>query len=158
MSFDAAFARTIGHEGGYVDHPSDPGGRTKFGISQRAYPSIDVAALTLDQARAIYHRDYWRAASCDSMPARLGIELFDAAVNHGVRPAVRMMQRALGVADDGVVGPVTISAAQSVADVSGLLMRFHGHRLRLLADLSTWPAFGRGWARRVARNLIEGST
>ncbi len=158
MSFDAAFARTIGHEGGYVDHPSDPGGRTKFGISQRAYPSIDVASLTLDQARAIYHRDYWRAASCDSMPARLGIELFDAAVNHGVRPAVRMMQRALGVADDGVVGPVTISAAQSVADVSGLLMRFHGHRLRLLADLSTWPAFGRGWARRVANNLIEGSS
>ena len=158
MSFDAAFARTIGHEGGYVDHPSDPGGRTKFGISQRAYPSIDVAALTLDQARAIYHRDYWRAASCDSMPARLGIELFDAAVNHGVRPAVRMMQRALGVADDGVVGPVTIAAAQSVADVSGLLMRFHGHRLRLLADLPTWPAFGRGWARRVANNLIEGST
>lgn len=158
MSFDAAFARTIGHEGGYVDHPSDPGGRTKFGISQRAYPSIDVAALTLDQARAIYHRDYWRAASCDSMPARLGIELFDAAVNHGVRPAVRMMQRALGVADDGVVGPVTIAAAQSVADVSGLLMRFHGHRLRLLADLSTWPAFGRGWARRVANNLIEGSS
>lgn len=158
MSFDDAFARTIGHEGGYVDHPSDPGGRTKFGISQRAYPSINIAALTLDQARAIYHRDYWRAASCDSMPERVGIELFDAAVNHGVRPAVRMMQRALGVADDGVVGPVTISAAQSVADVSGLLMRFHGHRLRLLADLSTWPAFGRGWALRVANNLIEGST
>lgn len=158
MTFAIAFARTIGHEGGYVDHPSDPGGRTKFGISQRAYPSIDIASLTIEQARAIYERDYWLAASCDKMPERIGIELFDAAVNHGVRPAVRMLQRALGVADDGVVGPVTIAAAHAVTDLSGLLMRFHGHRLLLQADLPTWPAFGRGWARRVARNLIKGST
>lgn len=156
-AFERAFARTIGHEGGYVDHPSDPGGRTKFGISQRAYPSEDIASLTLARAKLIYARDYWMAARCHELPERLAVELFDAAVNHGIRPAVKWMQAALGVQADGIVGPVTISAAQTAQDVSAVLMRFHGHRLRMMADLSTWPAFGRGWARRIARNLIEGA-
>lgn len=152
MNFDKAFDRLIGHEGGYVNDPQDPGGETKFGISKRAYPNVDIAALTVDQAKEIYRRDYWERAKADEYDGAIGFRLFDAAVNHGVETAVRFLQRAVDVADDGDIGPVTLAAirARSVTDV---LMRFSAERLIFYTKLSTWDRFGRGWARRVAENL-----
>lgn len=152
-AFREAFAATIGAEGGYVNDPRDPGGETQFGISKRSYPDIDIRSLTLDQARAIYLRDFWHANRCDELPARLAVQLFDAAVNHGARPAVSWLQTALGVPATGTVDGATISAARVAPDLSAVLMRFHGQRLAYYTDLATWPTFGRGWARRVARNL-----
>lgn len=154
MDFDDAFAKLLGHEGGYVNHPSDPGGETKFGISKRSYPGEDIAGLTLERAKAIYLRDFWGPAGCDAAPGAVKFDLFDMAVNSGVKAAVKTLQRAVGETDDGVLGPRTLQAVQSMPG-GRLLARFNGHRLELMAGLPTWPAFGRGWARRIASNLKE---
>lgn len=152
--FDVYFERLIGHEGGYVNDPKDPGGETKYGISKRAYPHVDIKALTLDEARAIYRRDYWQRARCEDMPPGMAFDLFDAAVNSGVGQAIRWLQRAVGVADDGVVGPVTIAAVRRF-DAEALQARFMGQRLQFMTQLSTWDRFGKGWARRIAANLMQ---
>jgi len=154
MDFDAAFDRLIGHEGGYVNHPSDPGGETKYGISRRSYPGEDIAGLTLERAKLIYARDFWGPAGCDVVPDAAKFELFDMAVNSGVKAAVRNLQRAVGETDDGILGPRTLQAIQSMP-APRLVARFNGHRLAFMSSLPTWPAFGRGWARRIADNLKE---
>lgn len=150
--FDDAFEALIGHEGGYVNDPRDPGGETKYGISKRAYPQVNIKTLTLDQAKAIYRRDYWAAARCDDLPASVTFDVFDMAVNSGVRTAVRTLQRALGVSPDGVLGDISLSAARQ-ADPYRLKANFNGERLAFMTDLDTWPDHGKGWARRIAANL-----
>ena len=154
MTFDEAFEKLIGHEGGFVDHPRDPGGATKYGISQRSYPGEDIKGMTLARAKQIYLRDFWGPAGCDTVPAGVKFSLFDMAVNSGVRPAVRCLQKAIGVNDDGILGPVTLQAVQAM-NPSKFVARFNGHRLQFMSSLSTWPAFGRGWANRIAHNLME---
>ena len=153
-AFERAFERTLGHEGGHVNDPRDPGGETKYGISQRAYPNLDIANLTIEDCKQLYQRDYWRPIRGDELPEEVAMALFDAAVNHGVRTAVRMMQRAVGVRDDGIIGPRTIEAAHLI-EPARFVARFLGDRLMFYADLQTWPTFGRGWARRVARELRQ---
>ena len=151
-SFDASFDALIGHEGGYVNDPRDPGGETKFGISKRSYPDQDIAGLSLAQAKLIYRRDFWDRLRCDALPAPLRFQVFDAAVNSGPGTAVRWLQAALGVAQDGVFGAITMQRLVA-CDSQALLARFNGHRLYFMTTLSTWPTFSRGWARRVAANL-----
>ena len=147
MSFDKAFQITVGVEGGYVNDPADPGGETKYGISKRAHPDIDIKALTLDQAKDIYQRDYWTPASCDSMPERIGHLVFDCAVHHGVRVAIKLLQRALKVADDGEFGPVTRGQllARDTNETADLLM---AQRMLYLMTCSAWPTYKLGWAKR----------
>ncbi len=154
MNFDQAFDRLIGHEGGYINHPADPGGATNFGISKRSYPGEDIEHLTLERAKAIYARDFWGPAGCDAVPDALRFDLFDMAVNAGVRSAVRALQAAAGETTDGIIGPRTLQAIGSMP-APRLIARFNGHRLEHMAGLPTWPAFGRGWARRIASNLQE---
>ena len=121
MTFDEAFDILIGHEGGYVNHPNDPGGETRFGISKRAYPLLDIKVLTLDQAKAIYRRDYWIPAGCDRVPEALRFDVLDMAVNSGVKVAIQTLQRALGVRDDGLIGPAKMPPAiiKRLADEAG---------------------------------------
>lgn len=152
--FDNCFDRLIGHEGGYVDHKSDPGGETKFGISKRSYPQEDIKGMTLDRAKAIYKRDYWDKAKCSRLPNGVDFDVFDTAVNSGVGRAAIFLQRAAGVVADGVIGQKTIEAVNSIPDAV-IQARFNGERLDFMATLSTWPIFGRGWASRVAANLKE---
>lgn len=153
MTFDQAFEKLIGHEGSYTPGVGDPGGETKYGISKRSYPTLDIKALTLADAKAIYRRDFWDRAQCDKMPPDLAFDVFDAAVNSGIGQAIRWLQRALGVADDGQVGALTLGAIQREADTSAIRARFNGQRLEFMTQLSTWPTFGKGWARRIASNL-----
>lgn len=153
MNFDTAFEKLIGHEGGYSNDPHDPGGETKFGISKRAYPALDIRNLTLADAKAIYKRDYWDRAQCDRLPPELAFDVFDAAVNSGIGQAIRWLQRSVGVADDGYVGPLTLGALVRDDDPSAVQARFNGHRLAFMTNLSTWQTFGKGWARRIAVNL-----
>ena len=154
MTFDEAFELLIGHEGGYVNNPADPGGETKFGISKRSYPNVDIFGITLEQAKAIYLRDFWTPAGCDSVADAAKFDLFDMAVNSGVKPAVCALQAAAGVKADGVIGPLT---RQAVAAIPGaqLVARFNGARLAYMASLPTWATFGKGWARRIASNLMR---
>lgn len=154
MTFDDAFERLIGHEGGYVSNGLDPGGETNYGISRRSYPGEDIAGMTLERAKAIYLRDYWTKAGCDLVPDALRFDLFDMSVNSGVKTAIRTLQRAVGVVDDGVIGTLTIKAINDM-DATRIVARFNGYRLQLMSSLPTWPAFGRGWANRIAKNLIE---
>lgn len=153
MNFDRAFEIVIGHEGGYVNHPNDPGGETKFGISKRAYPSLVISAITLEDAKAIYYRDYWQRVKCEELPDLLRYPMFDAAVNSGVGQAVRWLQTAAGTTVDGVIGPKTIAAAQT--DPNRLFSKLMAVRLDFMTRLPTWRDFGAGWARRIASVLSE---
>lgn len=152
-SFDRAFARTLRFEGGHVNHPEDPGGETKYGISKQSYPDLDIGGLSVEDAKRIYKRDFWDALNLDEFPDLLAEAMFDAAVNSGKRAATLWLQKALNVQADGVIGPKTMAAVKA-ADENKLAMRFYGYRLALLCDLRTWPTFGRGWARRIATCLI----
>ena len=149
MNFDIAFSRLIGNEGGYVNHPRDPGGETKYGIRKGSYPDVDIANLAIDGAKAIYLRDFWNPVSVDDA---VRFQVFDAAVNHGIGTAIRMLQRAVGVADDGHWGPVSASKAESM-DRNDILLRFLAERLDFMRKLSTWRDFGAGWAGRIVENL-----
>lgn len=152
MSFDAYIERVLAHEGGYVNHPSDPGGETNWGVTKRSYPNLDIRRLTREEAKAIYRRDFWDRVKGDALPGVLAFQALDAAVNHGIGNAVRWMQRAASVADDGIIGPVTLEAI-ACRDPNDLVMKFNAERLVFYTNLSTFGTFGRGWVRRVAGNL-----
>lgn len=152
MSFDEIFDRLIGHEGGYVNNVNDPGGETNWGISKRAYPDLDILRLTRQQAKEIYLRDYWKRAAMDRYPSAIAYQVFDIAVNSGIGTAVRLLQRAVGVADDGQIGPVTLSAIGSMSQTD-VIVRLIAERLDFWRKLSTWPTFGKGWAGRAAETL-----
>jgi lysozyme family protein len=150
MDFDTAFSRLLGNEGAYTNNPNDPGGETKWGISKRSYPTEDIANLTEDQAKAIYLRDFWNPIG-DAHPA-IKFQVFDFAVNSGIQTAIRKLQAAIGVADDGHWGPVS-AAALAAMEVNDVLMCFIARRLRFWTSLSTWSTFGKGWANRAAEDL-----
>lgn len=154
MNFDDAFVTLIGHEGGYVNHPNDPGGETNFGISKRSYPGEDIKNMTLARAKEIYRRDFWGPAGCDAVPGPIKLDLFDMAVNSGVRQAIKTLQKAAKADQDGILGPKTLMAVQSMNQWH-LISRFNGFRLDYMASLSNWPTFGRGWARRIADHLTR---
>lgn len=156
MNFDVAFDRLIGSEGGYVNNPEDPGGETNWGISKRAYPNVDIKNLTRDGAKAIYLRDFWNRIHADEMFDGVAFQTFDFAVNSGIETAVRYLQRAVGVADDGHWGPVS-RAAVAARSESDTIMRLNAERLDFMTRLSNWANASRGWARRIAANLRWGA-
>lgn len=175
MNFAAAFTKLVDpqHEGGYSNNPSDPGGETYLGVSRTRNPSwngwalvdshrsdptfpkslaADLALAAL--AESFYDATFWTPAGCDAVPDILKYDLFDMAVNQGVVPAVKALQHAVGVAEDGALGPMTIQAAQASLPVR-LLFRFEAARLVHYAEDSDAQLleFGRGWLRRVATNM-----
>lgn len=153
MDFDTAFERLIGHEGGYVFDRRDAGGETKYGITARSYPGEDIKGMTLQRAKAIYARDFWGPAGCDAVPDGIKFDLFDMAVNSGVSRAIKTLQLACGEVPDGILGPRTLTALSSMP-ASRLVARLSGQRLLFMTGLPEWIAFGKGWARRIAANLI----
>ena len=150
--FARAIERVLEHEGGFVDNPDDPGGKTRWGISQRAYPFLDLSTITREQAIVLYRRDAWTPIRGDALPEAIAFQVLDAAVNHGVLRAVGWLQQSLGVRVDGVVGPVTRAAALD-ADPVALILAYNAARLDFYVRLRTFHAFGRGWTRRIAANL-----
>lgn len=152
MTFDIAFDRVIGVEGGYVNNPQDPGGETKWGISKRAYPALDIANLSRDDAKAIYKRDLWDRLAADHFPDALQFQMLDFATNSGIETAVRYLQRAIGVADDGHWGAAS-AAALATKTVTDVLLALLAERLDFMTRLTNWPAAGKGWARRIAQDL-----
>lgn len=156
MNFDQAFTALLGNEGDYVNHPDDPGGATRWGITARVALKSgytgDMRDFPVEQAKKIAKTMYWDAVRADDLPERLRFDVFDAAYNHGPKQAVFFLQRALGVSVDGVVGPITLQRAQA-RDARSTCMRFNAERLDLYTVLPTWGAFGKGWARRVRDNL-----
>jgi lysozyme family protein len=158
--FNKVFDRVISHEGGYVNNPADPGGETKFGISKRSYPNVDIANLSLEQAREIYRLDFWEEIDGDNLSFPLAYQLFDFAVNSGISTAIRYLQRSLGVADDGHWGPHSRTAMDEFIHLRGqndLLMYLIAERQLFQTRLKAWKDFGRGWAVRNALNLKIGA-
>jgi lysozyme family protein len=155
MNFDEAFEIVIGHEGGYVNNPKDPGGETNWGISKRSYPGVDIKNLTKDGAKEIYLRDYWKRLQSDSLPESIRFDLFDTAANSGPGTAARLLQRAVGTAEDGHIGPLTIAAVNALHPWE-IRAKFNAARLNFMTYLSIWPEFGKGWSRRIASNLSRG--
>lgn len=156
MTFDTVFERCMGHEAGYANDPNDPGGETKWGISKRTYPHLDIKALTREQAKEIYRTDFWSRIKADALADGVAYQLFDFAINSGIETAVRYLQRAVGVSDDGHWGSRSQSAADAMSE-SDLIMRLSAERLDFMTRLSNWPHHGRGWARRIAANLRYGA-
>lgn len=146
--FERAVALVLEAEGVLSDDPRDRGGLTKYGISQRAYPAIDIRSLTRAQAIGIYRADYWNATRCDQLPWPLALALFDCAVNQGQRTAIRLLQRSLGVRDDGLFGAGTMTALRQ-APAPGLLADFLSRRATRYAESPDFPTYGRGWMRRL---------
>lgn len=137
-------------EGGYVNDPRDPGGETNFGISRAAYPDLDIRNLTEADAIAIYKRDYWDSVRADELPPMIAAVAFDAAVNQGVRAAITLLQRALGVTADGKFGPVTLKAARE-AHAQELMFEFLGWRARRYHGTPNADVYIRGWMIRLFR-------
>ena len=158
MNFDTAFDILITHEGGFSNHPDDPGGATMYGVTEvvaRANGHIGpMRDFTLNQAKAIYRKQYWDACQCEVMPEPVKYPLFDAAVNSGPGQAIKWLQAAAGVKADGVIGPMTRQAV-NLADPYALCKAMIGRRLRFMTDLKNWPSFSKGWARRIAA-ILEG--
>jgi lysozyme family protein len=156
VNFDAALARLLAHEGGYTNHPDDPGGPTNFGITIHDYRKYlradgaagDVRMMRLDDAKAIYKAKYWDALRCDELPAGVDYAVFDYGVNSGIGRSAKVLQRVLGVPEDGIIGPVTIARAQR-GNAQGVVAAVCEERLEFLRSLRTWPVFGKGWGRRV---------
>lgn len=146
-NFDDAFAHIIGVEGGYVNDPQDPGGETKYGISKRSYPNEDIPNMTLERSKMLYKRDYWDKIKGDELPSVLASFVFDAAVNQGVDPAIRMLQRALGVAQDGIMGLDTMRKIRDSGKESCAL--FMAERAMRYMSTRNADKYLRGWLKRL---------
>lgn len=157
MNFNTAFTKLLGHEGGYVNNPKDPGGETNWGITKKVAEangySGSMKDFTQKDAEAIYLKLYWNAVKADELPAAVRFDVFDAAVNSGVSQASKWLQRAVGAVDDGVIGIKTIDALKFCYPLE-VKQKFLSQRLMFMTDLPTWSTFGKGWARRIASNLL----
>lgn len=148
-NFIKAVDVVLHHEGGYVNHPNDPGGETIYGISRRSHPDVwRNGRPTIEDAKRIYHRDYWLPIKADALPLPIALMVFDAAVNAGNRQAARFLQRALRIHDDGIIGPTTLAAANR-ADTRTLVISIAAERNLFNSGLKNWGSFGLGWSRRV---------
>lgn len=155
MAFDKAHRELMPNEGGYSDNPKDPGGETMFGITKRVARANgytgEMRDLTLVKAKEIAKSEYWDKYRCDELPYELAFQVFDAAYNGG--HPVRWLQQAVKVNADGVMGKNTLAAIKAT-DEDKIILRFDAYRLRYMASLDTWTDFGRGWANRIAANMI----
>lgn len=166
-NFPDAFAKLIDVEKGLSLDPNDRGNwtsgkigvgtlrGTKYGISAMSYPTLDIANLTLDDAQAIYRRDYWNKVQADRFAAAISFQLFDAAVNSGIYPASIWLQKAAGAQADGVIGDKTIAAVTALP-AAVVAARFNAYRLLDMTDMAGWGVYSRGWAKRIANNLLAG--
>ncbi|MEP0316739.1 MAG: glycosyl hydrolase 108 family protein [Hyphomonas sp.] len=166
-NFLMSFAETMAHEGGYVNHPDDPGGMTFAGITRKAWAAYkgvpmstvteqDMRNIPLAERQQFYHELYWCPVGADDLPGGLDFVVWDISVNSGPGRAVKMLQKAINklgrvkVRVDGVIGPKTLSAAR-YANVFDLIDEVGNTRLWFYFDLSTFRTFGKGWMKRLLK-------
>lgn len=146
--FPVAVEFLLSLEGGISSHLDDNGGLTKYGISQKSYPSLDIKNLTYEQAIAVYRRDFWESVGCGKLQWGFALGLFDAAVLHGPDTGIRLLQNALRVKVDGYLGPVTLRVANAASPIP-TLADFAALRCVEFAKQSDSVVFGRGWFKRL---------
>lgn len=156
-NFDICLKEVLKHEGGYVDHPKDPGGATNLGITKKAWEEYvghevtkdDIKALTPDDAKPFYRKKYWNVCRCDDLPTGLDYVVFDIAVNSGPRQAAKFLQSAVGATADGVIGNGTVTCVKRTPLFVVELINIICNRRELFyRGLPTFPTFGRGWLKR----------
>ena len=159
-NFDCSFAFVLGSEGGFSDNPADPGGMTNLGVTKRSWEAFvghevseaEMSALTSKGVTDFYHQGYWDLADCDQMPAGVDYMLFDFAVNAGVKPAIKVMQKAVGAVPDGSIGIRTLAAISSCPEP---LNAFSDAKKEYYRSLKNFPIFGKGWLKRVDEVLVN---
>jgi len=165
-NFESSLKLVLKHEGGFSNHPRDPGGATMKGVTQRVYDAFrdrvgkerqSVANISNEELRYIYRKQYWDAVQGDDLPAGIDYVVFDGAVNSGPVQSAKWLQRALGCAPDGHVGQATLALAQEYPDHDELVNAICDQRLAFLKSLRTWDAFGKGWSRRVSEVRTVGT-
>ena len=147
MTFMDAMRVIFDNEGGYSNNPLDPGGETKFGISKRSYPNVDIKNMTLDKAAVIYKRDYWDKINGDALPYPVALVAFDIGVNAGIHEAAILLQKSVDVVQDGNIGPKTINAVKN-HDIIELINEFSTLRMLYYISLANFKIFGKGWTKR----------
>lgn len=159
-NFDRCLAEVLIHEGGFVDHPRDPGGMTNLGVTKAVYeewigyPVTEsvMRKLTVGNVKALYKQRYWDVVKCDDLPTGLDMCVFDFAVNAGPKRAARYLQLMVGGIADGDVGPKTLASVAEYVKKHGpatAILRYQDLRRAYYPRLDTYPTFGRGWMRRV---------
>jgi lysozyme family protein len=155
-NWEACFKELIEHEGGYVNHPSDPGGRTNLGITQevwedwvdRAVNEAEMRGMSPEKVKPLYKDLYWDRIKGDKLPSGVDYVVFDAAVNSGCFRAAKWLQESVGAKTDGIIGEYTIGLVR-LMEPGMLIEKYSSTRLEFLKGLLTWPTFGEGWKRRV---------
>ena len=160
-NFDKAIEHTLQEEGGFVNHPADPGGMTNLGVTARVWEEwvghpVDEAqmrALTKADVTPLYQRKYWNATRCSDLPAGIDLCVFDTAVNSGPGRAIKLLQGCLGVTVDGAIGNNTLAAVNQFKDTAlvHLIEDYCAARQAFLISLPTFGTFGKGWTARVQR-------
>jgi len=156
-NFDAALKAVLHHEGGYVNHPKDPGGMTNLGVTKRVWEEwvgheVDektMRALTPEIVGPMYKAKYWDKIKGDDLPAGVDYVVFDAAINSGPGRAAKWLQTAVGAVPDGAIGAGTLSKVAAM-EPAAIIDKYQEARLAFLKSLPTWDTFGKGWGRRVA--------
>jgi lysozyme family protein len=164
-NWDNAFKLMLKSEGGYVDHPADPGGRTNLGVTQatwenwvgRASDEAEMRSLTPEKVEPLYKKKYWDAARADDLPVGLDYLMFDFAVNAGPGRAIKLLQTAVGVTPDGGFGPMTLAAVQAIDPVE-LIEKFSQAKEDFYRSLGTFATFGKGWLNRVADVKVKANS
>ena len=156
-NFDDALKAILHHEGGYVDHPKDPGGRTNLGCTQRVWEEwvghpVDEKAmrgLTPELVAPLYKAKYWDKIKGDELPTGVDYVVFDAAINSGPGRAAKWLQTVVGAVPDGAIGAGTLAKVAAIP-AADIVEKYQQTRLQFLQSLQTWDTFGKGWGRRVA--------
>lgn len=153
MTFERAVNFVMDLEGGYTNDPQDHGGETRWGITKRDHPEIDIPTLTRDQAAEIYRKAYWNICKCDQLPSGINLLVFDCAVNQGTDKAARLLQRSLKVEEDGVIGPETLNAAKEAG--SSLVAELAAQRMLAYGSIPQFTRYGLGWSRRLMKVVVQ---
>jgi len=152
MEFKEAVKFVILDEGGYVNHKNDKGGETNFGISKRSYPGLDIKNLTVEEATRIYKEDFWVHSSVEKIPYELRYQFFDMCVNHGANRATKILQSAVRVTEDGVIGAKTIEKLKGLDNISVAQERMEFF-IRIVKSNPSQIAFLEGWGNRCFKVL-----
>lgn len=160
-----SFELMLKSEGGFVNHPKDPGGMTNLGVTKRVWEEWvgresnekEMRSLTPEMVEPLYKRKYWDACKCDDLPEGLDYLVFDFAVNAGPGRSIKILQTAVGTTPDGAIGPKTLAAVRAI-DPHELIEKFSVAKTEFYESLPTFPTFGRGWLNRVADVKVKAST
>ena len=164
-NWDNAFNMMLASEGGYVNHPSDPGGMTNLGVTKRVWEEWvgresnekEMRSLTSEMVEPLYKRKFWDACKCDELPSGIDYLVFDFAVNAGVGRSAKILQTAVGVTPDGGIGPLTLAAVKAIPEAE-LIEKFSQAKEDFYRSLNTFETFGKGWLNRVAAVKVKANS